>query len=107
MLLLAPSLAFAEVSDKEPTIGLIWAVGAFSALLCFMVARLRRWLAPIVGALPLLWFVSLLMEIHASDVAPYLYAEQGLGYYVQSYLSLGLLIGGMGAGCWVGRPERG
>lgn len=70
MLLLAPGLAFAEVSDKEPTLGLIWAVGAFSALLCFMGARLQRWLAPVVGALPLLWFVSLLMEIHASDVAP-------------------------------------
>jgi hypothetical protein len=63
-------LAFAEVSDKEPTLGLIWAVGAFSAFLCFVVARLQRWLAPVVGALPLLWFVSLLMEIHASDVAP-------------------------------------
>jgi hypothetical protein len=90
-LLLTPGLAFAEVSDKVPSMMTIWTLGVSAAVLCLITARFRAWLTPIVGLLPLLWFVSLLMEIHSADVAPHLYAEQGLSYYVQSYIALALL----------------
>lgn len=95
LLLLVPATAFAEVSDKEPSLIFVWALGAGAAAICFIGARFRKWLAPLLAVLPLLWFASFLAEIHSADVGPYLYAEQGLSYYVQSYLSLALFVSGL------------
>lgn len=90
-----PAFAFAEVSDKEPTVLYVWLVGIIAALVCLLGTYYRRWLAPILAALPLLWFASLLIEIHSADVGPYLYAEQGMTYYVQAYLSLAIFVAGV------------
>lgn len=94
-LLLFPSAAFAEVSDKEPSLSFVWTVGAVAAVICFFGAYFRKWLAPILAAVPLLWFVGFFLEIHSEDIGPYLYAEQGLSYYIQSYLSLAVFIFGI------------
>jgi hypothetical protein len=53
-----------------------------------LAGRLRRWLVPVAAALPALWFFSLFLEIHAADVGPVLYAEQGSLYYLNAYLAL-------------------
>jgi purine-cytosine permease-like protein len=89
-----PILAFAEVSDKEPSIFYIWGVAAIATVVCFLGAHYRRWLALVLAVPPALWFASLLMEIHSADIGPYLYKEQGSAYYVQVYLALVLFMSG-------------
>ena len=106
LLLLFPTAALAEVSDKEPTLLFVWTIGAVAAVICFFGTYFRKWLAPILATLPLLWFASFLMEIHSKDVGPYLYAEQGLSYYVQSYLSLTLFISGIALGLLMNKRRK-
>jgi len=105
-LLLFSSTAFAEVSDKEPSLFFVWAVGAVSAVICFLGTYFRKWLAPILAILPILWFGSFFLEIHSDDICPFLYAEQGLSYYVQSYLSLGIFIIGIVLGLFMNMRRR-
>lgn len=97
-LLLVPALAYAEVSDKEPSSYYIWSVGAVAATVCFFGAYYRRWLLVLLAPPPALWFISLFLEIHSADVGAALYREQGLLYYLQAYLSLALFVlsGGVG-----------
>ena len=100
LFLFAPLTALAEVSDKVPSVFYMWCVGAVSSIACFMVSYYRRWLAPVLGILPALWFASLLWEIHSSDVGIHLYREQGVSYYAQAYMALILFISGAVLG-WV------
>lgn len=95
VLLLFPDTALAEVSDKEPTTGLFWAVGLGAALLCLLGARIRPWLGAIFFALAALWFGSLFLEIHSSDVGPHLRREQGAVYYWQAYVAFGSVLCGL------------
>jgi len=106
LLLFIPGAVFAEVSDKEPSLLSVWAMGAVAAIICFVGTYFYKWLAPLLAVLPLLWFASLLVEIHSADVGPYLYAEQGLSYYVQSYLSLTLFISGIILGLVMNKRRR-
>ncbi|HWV14157.1 MAG TPA: hypothetical protein VN030_01915, partial [Cellvibrio sp.] len=94
LLVFFPTTVFAEVSDKEPSLFFVWAVGVVAAVICFVSACFRKWLALALAVLPLLWFISFFMDIHSADVGPFLYAEQGLSYYIQSCLSLILFISG-------------
>lgn len=106
LLLIFPVAAFAEVSDKEPSLLFVWSIGAAAAAICFLGSYLYRSLAPILATPPLLWFASFLVEIHSADVGPHLYAEQGLSYYVQSYLSLALFIAGIVLGLLINRRRK-
>lgn len=96
--MLIPSVVLAEVSDKEPAAGLIWVVRAAAAFFCFLAARFKPWLGLVVFALPMLWFISLFLELHSADVGPHLLVEQGNIYYMQAYASFGLALGGLIAG---------
>ena len=93
--LLYPGTVLAEVSDKEPTTGLFWAVGITAAILCLFGARLRPWLGGLFFALAALWFASLFLEIHSPDVGPHLRREQGAAYYWQAYASFGIALSGL------------
>jgi hypothetical protein len=104
-LLLFPAVAFAEVSDKEPSLIFVWSISLIAAVICFFGAYFRKWLTPILAALPLLWFVSFFIEIHSEDIRLHLYAEQGLSYYVQSYLAFAILIFGILLGLFI-KPGR-
>lgn len=106
LLLLMPALAYAEVSDKEPTVLYIWSVGAMAATVCFIGAYYRRWLLALLIPLPLLWFVSLFLEIHSDDVGAALYQEQGFIYYLQAYLSLLLFVLGCGVGWFLNKRQK-
>lgn len=106
LLLLVPTAAFAEVSDKEPSLLFVWALGAGAAAICLVGISFYRWLTPVLAVLPLLWFASFLTEIQSADVGPRLYAEQGLSYYVQSYMSLFLFISGVASGLVVNKRRR-
>lgn len=90
--LLAPLEALAEVSDKVPSIPYVWSVAAISSVVYFLASRYRRSLALVLGTLPAVWFASLLLEIHSSDVGMYLYREQGISYYAHAYAALILLV---------------
>jgi len=94
VILLHPCAALAEVSDKEPTAGLFWTLGLGSAMLCLFGTRIKPWLGAAFFALALLWFVSLFLEIHSSDVGPHLLREQGAAYYWQAYAAFGTVVGG-------------
>ena len=94
-LALLPGMAFAEVSDKEPSLWFIWAVGLAASGICMAAMAHRRWLGAVLAVLPALWFAGLLMEIHSPDVGPYLYAEQGWSYYLQAYLALTVFVGSL------------
>lgn len=95
IVMLTPSFVLAEVSDKEPAAGLFWVVGAAAAFFCFLAARFKPWLGLAVFAFPMLWFISLFLELHSADVGPHLLIEQGNVYYMQAYASFGLALGGL------------
>lgn len=98
LLALLPGTALAEVSDKEPTAQLFWAVGLAAGLLCLVFARNRPWLGALVFLPAALWFTSLFLEIHSVDVGPYLLQEQGAAYYVQAYASCAIVFCGLVVG---------
>lgn len=104
---LMPAAAFAEVSDKEPVTGFIWAVGAVAAFCCLMSARLKPWFGLLLFAPVTLWFISLFMELHSGDVGPHLLLEQGTAYYLQAYAAFGLVMLGLAIGVlWHRRMRR-
>lgn len=98
LMALYPASAFAEVSDKEPTATLFWAVGLTAALLCFLLTRLRPWLGKAVFLFALLWFAVLFWEIHSPDISRHLQREQGLIYYLQAYAAFVAVICGFALG---------
>lgn len=93
-----PGSALAEVSDKEPTTHLFWTVGIVAALLCLFGTRMKPWLGAVLFAPAALWFISLFLEIHSSDVGPYLLLEQGVVYYWQAYAAFGAVVCGLAIG---------
>lgn len=103
---LAPALAFAEVSDKEPVAALFWTVGAVAGPCCLLLARLKPGLGLLSFVPALLWFVSLFMELHSADVGPHLLREQGMGYYLQAYAAFGLIVLGLTIGVIWHRKAR-
>lgn len=106
---LYPTVLLAEVSDKEPDAALFWQVGLAAALLCLVTARFRPWLGAICLAPAAIWFTSLFLEIHSTDVGPYLRLEQGNSYYLQAYAAFGIAVAGLVVGyLWHRRkPSRG
>lgn len=95
LILLSPGSVLAEVSDKEPATSLFWTVGLATALLCLFGARIRPWLGLVFFAPAALWFSSLFLEIHSSDVGPYLRVEQGAFYFWQAYGAFGTVLCGL------------
>ncbi|MEW6022351.1 MAG: hypothetical protein AB1807_09435 [Pseudomonadota bacterium] len=98
VVLFYPGSALAEVSDKAPTTDLFWAVGLVGALLCLAGGRIKPWLGVVLFAPAALWFISLFLEIHSSDVGPYLLSEQGSAYYWQAYAAFGAVVCGLAIG---------
>lgn len=104
---LLPGAALAEVSDKEPAPDLFWTVGLAASALCLVCARLTPWLGAARFVPVALWFIGLLAEIHAVDIASHLVAKRGPGYYVQAYAAFGLVCGGVAMGWrWHRRSAR-
>jgi len=96
--LLYPASAFAEVSDKEPTASLIWAVGLTAGVLCSLLTRIRPWFGITILLPASLWFAALFWEMHLSDVSLHLYREQGSIYYLQAYAAFIAVVCGFALG---------
>lgn len=108
MLLLAPTAAVAEVSDKVPSLGEIWGIATVAALALLLAARYRPWLLGAALPMALLWFGALLTEIHSADVGPALVREQGVQFVVWADLVGALMIAACIAGwVWRRRARRG
>ncbi len=76
-LLLVSGPAYAEVSDKVPSIHELWLAGLAAGVVCAAAGWFRHRLLWVLLPLAALFFVSLLLEIHAPDVGAALYREQG------------------------------
>jgi hypothetical protein len=91
-ILLTPAVVFAEVSDKMPSLFSLWMFWIIAALVCFAATFFLKWYGTIVAVFPLFWFVLDLIELHFNDIGTALYREQGLTYFIQSYLAVFLIL---------------
>ena len=96
--LLMPCLCMAEVSDKVVLVSEIWGIGVGAAVAGFFGAYFRPWTLIFLATAPAYWFITFLFEIHFSDIALALRAEQGISYYAQTYAAIGLWILALSAG---------
>ncbi|MCA1855987.1 hypothetical protein LE190_08630 [Massilia oculi] len=104
---LLPGAALAGVSDKLSAPDLFWVVGLAASTVCLVGARLKPWLGAACFVPAALWFIGLLAELHAVDIASHLVAERGPGYYVQAHAAFGLVCGGFAMGWrWHRRSAR-
>lgn len=83
--LLVPSVAWAEVMDKEPTLGHLWGVALVFGLAGFFAWRRHFSLGVIATliALPFVWAFH--WELMDPYVGPAILQEAGRGYVVQAY----------------------
>ncbi|TVT47312.1 MAG: hypothetical protein FHP94_14575 [Denitromonas halophila] len=68
-----------------------WGVAIAASILVLILAH-WRYLALAFAVLPTLWFVSLLLEIHAPDLAGPIAHEQGRAYYLQAYAAIAMFV---------------
>lgn len=102
-ILSTPGRCFAEVSDKLVSVPEIWSIGLGAAVVGFLGAYFRPWTLILLVPVPAFWFGTFLVEIHFSDIAHALRAEQGNDYYVQTYAAIGLWILGLSAGLFLNK----
>ncbi|MDR0565363.1 MAG: hypothetical protein LBG78_10580 [Azoarcus sp.] len=99
--ILIPCQAIAEVSDKIPPITDVWVtglvIGVMAAVLCFSVTYFHKRAG--IALLAVLFIYMTIEPLYygfIDEVGRYIYAEQGIMYFLPSYLvALFVLIGGM------------
>ncbi len=96
--LLRTGVLHAEVMDKEPTLGTVWAWSIAGALLGFAVTRARWWLLLLVLPLTTFKLVGPLLECHDQFIGPAIRSEAGIGYVVQVHAALLLVLIGNAGG---------
>jgi hypothetical protein len=91
-LMLGASPAWAEVMDKEPSVGCIWLIGLLSGCLGLLSARYCAWL--VVGTLLLgsLLLGGVFSEIYDPYVGQAIRQEAGNAYILSAYGALGLAL---------------
>ena len=108
MLTLMPTLVWAEVMDKEPTLPQLWLVGVLWGFAGFFAWRRHLALGALVTLLgfPLVWGFH--WELTDGYVGPAIRREAGEAYVVQAYLSMGLCLALhlLGAACQFRRHRR-
>jgi hypothetical protein len=78
---------FAEVSDKEPTMTLIWCFAAFVSMLGLLLCRWRRRAALLALPVAAFWAFGITSEVRDPYVGPAILDELGRGYVTQAYLA--------------------
>lgn len=81
------TLPLAEVSDKEPSVVVIWLISLYLSGLVFLLSRWRKWASLI--ALPFIgfWAFALVVELRDPNVGTAILQELGRGYVVQAYVA--------------------
>jgi hypothetical protein len=82
---LTPILA--EIGDKEPSLGLMWAWAAVLAAVCFIFTRWRPWGLLIGGALSLIWADLTFSWFREPGVEADIVAFLGRDYVIQRYIA--------------------
>ena len=85
-----PRIVGAEVMDKEPTLGWVWASAVFFGCVGFWAWRRGPWLGVVAAALSWAFVWAFAVELNDPSVGPAILREAGNGYVGQVYLSLGL-----------------
>jgi hypothetical protein len=82
-----------EVMDKEPTLVLVWCVALVIGVGGFFLSNYKYQF--IVLILPIALYISfgLLREIHDEFVGSAILREAGIGYVIQNYLAILIMIG--------------
>ena len=80
--------ASAEVADKEPTLGALWALALAFTLATALLAKIRYWLGLIVVPFAALWALGVHFELTDPFVGPDILRELGHTYVALSYLSV-------------------
>lgn len=90
LLMAAP--ASAEVADKEPSIGAMWALAVVCNLVAALLTRVRPWLGLLVVPFAALWSLIAVSELADPYVGLAIKEELGAAYVALSWLSIVLAI---------------
>lgn len=98
LIFILPEIAFAEVSDKVPSIFGLWVEGVGVGFLGFFSAKCRIWAGTLVGLVSIILCISHYDLISDPFVGPAIVKEQGDLYISSVYGSMVLLIAPLIAG---------
>jgi hypothetical protein len=105
-----PSMAWAEVMDKEPTLTRIWTAGLLTGVLGFFAWRRHVVLGVPVSLVAVLLAWAVHSELADPYVGPAILAEAGRSYFVQAYgvmlMCAALHIAGAAAGARARRQRE-
>ena len=105
-----PSAAFAEVSDKMPSVPIILVLGFLIGAGIFFLARFRWWLGVVLSPIPLLFIAESISIWNEMPMREALLREQGWVYFGALGLQGALFLVGITAGVIVGyrrsKPRR-
>jgi hypothetical protein len=105
-LVVRPATAIAEVSDKAASIPDHWIVAVPVAILVFLIARFRWWLAIPIAVVPAI-FLSGSFDMTADPhIGGGLWQEQGLPYFLSLWSSDLFVVVALGAGAFRGWRRR-
>ncbi len=102
-IVLVPSIARAEVSDKIPSIGFLWLAALAFAGVALLLARLRWWLPAVLAPVTLVFVVASVDQMRDPYLRAAIWAEQGWPYVASLYGSSALCVVVQAAAFWIGR----
>ena len=77
-----PSIAWAEVMDKEPSLAFLWSIATASAIVAVVAGRISPWFALLSVPLPLVYGLAVLFEFIDPYVGLAIAREGGVSYIV-------------------------
>jgi hypothetical protein len=102
LLLLAPSAALAEVSDKVATVPQLWLTAILAGTVALLAGRHRLLLGLCLLPVSLFLVLATLEPINDPYVAPAVISELGYSYVSAGYGSALTLLGLHAVGLWLG-----
>jgi hypothetical protein len=90
-----PLLAHAEVLDKIAQPLDMWLHALLGIAIAFVGLRIHWVLFLVTIGYPVLWFASLLMDLHSFDLGPAIRAEAGPAYSVNAYAASAIWLTGV------------
>jgi hypothetical protein len=102
------SPAWAEVMDKEPSVGAIWGIGLLFGCIGLLAVRYYPWSGMGTLLLSSVAFGEIFTEIYDPYIGPAIRHEAGNAYILSAYGAVGLVVTLHLAGfLWRGRNRKG
>jgi hypothetical protein len=92
LIIFLPELAFAEVSDKVPSISNLWIMGFSLGIIGFFLSRYRIWAGILIGLVSIFFCLAYYDVISDPFVGPAIRNEQGNLYIFSVYGSIVLML---------------